>query len=66
MTQDQQTILMFKGLIASLPEESQAKVKQAEKAIRQIMTDYPDGEATIAMGLVGAELQCDVPENITK
>lgn len=66
MTQDQQTILMFKGLIASLPEESQAKVKQAEKAIRQILTDYPDGEAIIAMGLVGAELQCDAPEKITK
>lgn len=29
MTQDQQTILMFKGLIASLPEETQVKVKQA-------------------------------------
>lgn len=29
MTQDQQTILMFKGLIASLPEETQAKVKHA-------------------------------------
>ncbi|EIH0466435.1 hypothetical protein DDM29_000104 [Escherichia coli] len=66
MTQEQQTILMFKGLIASLPEESQAKVKQAEKAIRQLLTDYPDGEMIIAMGLVGAELQCDVPGNITK
>jgi len=59
MTQDQQTVLMFKGLIASLPEESQAKVKQAEAVIRQLLTDYPEGEATIALGLVGAELQCE-------
>lgn len=66
MTQDQQTILMFKGLIASLPEESQAKVKQAEMIIRQLLTDYPDGEATIALGLVGAELQCDGPEHVNK
>ncbi|GJK12535.1 hypothetical protein TUM16664_03070 [Enterobacter cloacae] len=66
MTQDQQTILMFKGMIASLPEETQAKVKQAEKAIRQLLTDYPDGEATIALGLVGAELQCDTLEYVSK
>lgn len=66
MTQDQQTILMFKGLIASLPEESQVKVKQAEKVIRQLLTDYPDGEATVALGLVGAELQCEGLESVTK
>lgn len=66
MTQDQQTILMFKGLIASLPEGTQVKVKQAEKAIRQLLTEYPDGEATIALGLVGAELQCDGLEHVNK
>ncbi|ENO7474843.1 hypothetical protein ACB445_000702 [Citrobacter amalonaticus] len=66
MTQDQQTILMFKGLIASLPKETQVKVKQAEKAIRQLLTEYPDGEATIALGLVGAELQCDDLEHLNK
>ncbi|WP_424634712.1 hypothetical protein [Enterobacter hormaechei] len=66
MTQDQQTILMFKGLIASLPEETQAKVKHAGNAIRQVLTDYPDGEAVIALGLVGAELQCDGLEHVNK
>lgn len=66
MTQDQQTILMFKGLIASLPEESQEKVKKAVQSIREVLATYPDGEATIALGLIGAELQCDTPEQITK
>lgn len=66
MTQDQQTILMFKGLIASLPEESQSKVKKAEQAIREVLASYPAGEATIALGLIGAELQCDESENVTK
>ncbi|EOD1035558.1 MULTISPECIES: hypothetical protein [Enterobacter cloacae complex] len=66
MTQDQQTILMFKGLIASLPEESQSKVKKAEQAIREVLATYPDGEATIALGLIGAELQCDELEHVTK
>ncbi|WP_343463017.1 hypothetical protein [Pantoea sp.] len=66
MTQDQQTILMFKGLIASLPEESQTKVKAAVQSIREVLAAYPDGEATIALGLIGAELQCDELEHITK
>ena len=32
MTDDQQALLMPKGLIASLSEESQAKVKKAEES----------------------------------
>ncbi|MGP9417383.1 hypothetical protein ACT3RT_00100 [Ewingella sp. AOP9-I1-14] len=66
MTQDQQTILMFKGLIASLPEQQQVKVKEAEKKIREILRDYPEGEATVAFGLIGAELQTDGMEMISK
>jgi hypothetical protein len=46
--------------------ETQAKVKHAENAVRQVMTDYPDGEAVIALGLVGAELQCDGREHVNK
>ncbi|ELW8974587.1 TPA: hypothetical protein ACVBYD_000781 [Yersinia enterocolitica] len=66
MTTDQQTLLMFKGLIASLPAETQAKVKQAEKLLRDVLADYPKGEATIAFGLIGAELQMDETEIINK
>jgi hypothetical protein len=66
MTADEQTVLMFRGLIASLPEESQAKVKQAEKQIRDLLESYPDGEGFVAMGLVGAELQRDDMVNVTK
>lgn len=66
MTTDQQTLLMFKGLIASLPTETQAKVKHAEKLLRDVLADYPEGEATIAFGLIGAELQMDETEIINK
>ncbi|WP_223664389.1 hypothetical protein [Serratia sp. JSRIV002] len=66
MTTDQQTLLMFKGLIASLPEESQAKVKEAEAKLRGIIADYPGGEATVAFGMIGAELQMGDSEMITK
>ncbi|MDR4897914.1 hypothetical protein RF656_14345 [Yersinia kristensenii] len=48
MTQDQQTLLMFKGLIASLPAETQTQVKEAEKKLRVILADYPEGALTVA------------------
>lgn len=58
MTADEQTILMFRGLIASLPEESQAKVKQAEKQIRDLLPSYPEGEAFVAMECGNASRLC--------
>ena len=66
MTTDQQTLLMFKGLFASLPEESQAKVKEAAAKLRVIIADYPGGEATVAFGMIGAELQMGDSEMIAK
>lgn len=66
MTDDQQTLLMFKGLIASLPDERQVKVKEAERRFREVLADYPTGEALVALGLIGAEAQMGEPEMITK
>lgn len=66
MTQDQQTLLMFKGLIASLPAETQTQVKEVEKKLRAILADYPEGVATVAFGLIGAELQMGETETINK
>jgi hypothetical protein len=57
MTRDDETVLLFKGLIASMPEEQQQSVKQCIDAIRKLLSDYPGGEAMVAIGLVGAELQ---------
>lgn len=37
MPDDQQALLMFKGLIASLSEESQAKVKRTEERLRDVL-----------------------------
>lgn len=61
MNADQQTLLMFKGLIASMPEEAQAKVKQAEDKLRVVLSEYPEGEALVAFGLIGAQLQTESP-----
>ncbi|EQB97806.1 hypothetical protein LGZ99_20350 [Photorhabdus temperata] len=57
MTQDEQTLLMFKGLIASLPDESRKNYEQCIKIVRQLLVDYPTGEALIAIGIIGAEQQ---------
>ncbi|HHL1458309.1 TPA: hypothetical protein ACQ3CW_001730 [Klebsiella pneumoniae] len=59
MNYDEQTLLMFKGLIASLSEEQQAKVKEAEQKLRDVMAEYPEGEATIAFGFIGAQMQME-------
>lgn len=66
MTNDQQTLLMFKGLIASLSVESQSKVKEAEERLRDVLRSYPDGEGMVALGLLGAELQMGDTEMISK
>gem|GEM_PF-1032802 len=56
---DQQTLLMFKGLIASMSEAQQGKVKEAEEKLRAVMSQYPEGEAVVAFGLIGAQLQME-------
>lgn len=57
MTNDELTIVLFKGVIAELPVEQQETVQLCANKIRELLTQYPDGEATLAVGLIGAELQ---------
>ncbi len=57
MTPDEQTILMFKGLIADLSEDQQARVKEAEARLTAVLEEYKD-EGLVAFGLIGAKLQC--------
>lgn len=56
MTQDEMTILMFKGLIASLPEEMQQNVQVCRESLQGLLNRYPDGEAVLALGLTAAEI----------
>ncbi|WP_342639815.1 hypothetical protein [Proteus faecis] len=57
MTQDEQTLLMFKGIVAELPEQSKVKVEYCITEIKKLLTEYPDGEALLAVGYIGAEQQ---------
>lgn len=57
MTTEEQTLLMFKGLAASLSEGRLVKYKAAEQKIRDVLAEYPEGEGVLAIGLICAEMQ---------
>lgn len=57
MTQNEETMLLLRGLIASLPEEQQQNVQQCLNVIRNLLTEYPAGEATVAVGLCFVEMK---------
>jgi hypothetical protein len=58
MTDEEQTLLMIKGQIASLPEDAQSDIKYAAMSIRTIIRSN-GVNGLLAMALVGAELQQD-------
>lgn len=57
MSDDEVTLVLFKGVIADLPAEQQDTVRTCADKIRELVARYPGGEAVLALGLVGAELQ---------
>ncbi|REF27192.1 hypothetical protein BDD26_1939 [Xenorhabdus cabanillasii] len=57
MTEDEQTLLMFRGLVTSLTEQQKQNFEHCITVLNQLLDDYPDGEALIALGYIGAEQQ---------
>jgi hypothetical protein len=55
MTTDQETLLMVRGAIASLPADMQTRVAEARVKLDAIRDEYGDA-AHIAITLIGAEL----------
>jgi hypothetical protein len=55
MTEDQQTVLLFRGTIASLPAEGQKQVKDAYDRIQAMRTEVGEQTFLLAVGLIGAE-----------
>lgn len=54
MNADQETLLVIRGTIASLPEDDQRRVQAIATTLRNILKE--DGAAHMAFALVGAEL----------
>lgn len=56
MTKDQETTLMIRGFISTLPNELQAQVKAAYSRIKDIEQEFGEEAGRLAVGLRGAEL----------
>ena len=54
MTDEEQTLLVIRGTIASLPEDTQIRVKAIAETFRNALKADPD-HANLALALVGAE-----------
>ncbi|PHM46510.1 hypothetical protein [Xenorhabdus miraniensis] len=59
MTNEEQTLLMFKGLVGELPDDYRKNYAHCVDVIRKLITDYPNGEALLALGMIGAEQQME-------
>jgi hypothetical protein len=57
MTHDEETVLLFKGLMADLSPEQRENVDTCIATLREMLTRYPGGEAVLAIGFIGAEMQ---------
>lgn len=49
-------LLMLKGIISEMPEESKIKIKEASEKIKAVVTEYGD-EGLIALALTGGEYE---------
>lgn len=59
MTYQEQTLLMIKGHITTLPPEQQSIVSECVATIPGILATHPDGEALIVLALVSVEIELD-------
>lgn len=56
MTEEQQTLLLIRGQIASQTEGDQLLIKKAADELRAVVAKYPPGYGAMAVALLGAEL----------
>lgn len=56
MTEEEQTVLMIKGMIASLPPASREQCEAMVEHLRRMVSDAGDVVGPLSIALVGAEL----------
>lgn len=61
MTQEDETLLMIKGMIASLPEDEQTKVLACVKDMNTLSEKHGQAAFVMAIALAGAVLQRENP-----
>lgn len=57
LSEDQQTVLMIKGAIASLSAEQHRQCMELYNKVVKLMSDAPDPLGTLVIALIGAEMQ---------
>ena len=57
MTEEQQTVLMIKGLISELPKEQIEACYKLIDDIKHLMAEAGEPVGTLSVALIGAELQ---------
>ena len=57
MTEEEQTVLMIKGAISELPPELEDQCNAMVEHLRRLVADAGETVGTLAITLVGAELQ---------
>jgi len=55
MTNEEETVLMIRGAIASMSPEEQGRIKDAIEEIKRVRATYGDA-ADMAIALIGAEM----------
>lgn len=58
MNQELQVLLMLRGLLAELPDEARAQVRECQDRVREVMAMYGD-LGKFDVGLIGAELAAE-------
>lgn len=64
MSPEQETVYQFKGIISELSPGRQAKTMELVNTIRRLMVEAGDVEGTLAIGLIGAELQLEASKEM--
>lgn len=59
MTQEQQTVLLIKGVISELPAAQKEACNELADHIRRVIKQAGEPVGTLALALVGAEAQAN-------
>lgn len=57
LSEDEATVLMIKGAIASLSTTQHAECMELYRKVGQMLSDAPDPLGTLVVAMIGAELQ---------
>lgn len=58
MNREQAMLMMLKGAISEMPEDTKARIERAKEDIEKVITYYGEEVASTAMAIRALEAQC--------